>query len=298
MPKQQSAKKPKWDLSTLPPHIIPSTVKYLGSMEKQYRKLEAAAKLEHKLANDFIPRTSTFMDGKNKISKVINEEAQKALFTSELNEKLTLANKQLTEAKAEACLAWTTVEKLLNDYFEKQLEVLERWKHDATAATFADDQLAIQKQLAGIGAAMQQQSAMSIDNWKMRAAVKATTKATEIADATTRSQALIEESMRVKPIEDQLSDLRVALRHSLTLQGNNHPKPRQSCAPGRGNSTKRASSRKSSNSSKSNKRSHSSTPSQRKSKSPKPPSKKAQVKFRSATPHPKSGKRGKRSGKK
>lgn len=228
--------KKRWNLSKIPDPLKQSAITYLLAVDKTFNKAIAVEKLRFRKEHQFQAKKTTYWEGKVKVTKIINEQAQKALWDSEHDQRITCANKVLDEAKVASNELFAGLKEAINHLFTVKQDALRAWDPGYPLERLTEEKRCIFEQLTEAAASLDVKSGQILNSWRKAQLLAATTRQTKIQAREVREAALDEEQMRSKSVNDQLSDLRLVVQHALAA--NRFPRPRP-----RGNTTKRAGSR-------------------------------------------------------
>ena len=88
-------------------------VQYLKKVERVQRKLVALRKLEWAKDNLFVPKKTMFRDGKNIVHQVIEEEAQRKVYSQTFDAKRKFVQQEIDTCKKESNDAFFAAKKRL-----------------------------------------------------------------------------------------------------------------------------------------------------------------------------------------
>ena len=206
------------------PKLVPQpcrslVVQYLKKVVRVQRKLAALRKLEWAKDNLFVPKKTMFRDGKNIVHQVIEEEAQRKVYSQTFDVKLKFVQQEIDTCKKESNDAFLIAKKALEDYKTSLAKVTADWIVGDHAT---DIYRAAVEQVLEASVNIQSRLKLQFQRWEERQKAKMVRTQTKVQNAKVVKEAFLEDEQKNKPLTEQISDLRLALKQVLSSSSHSH----------------------------------------------------------------------------
>ena len=206
------ASRPKRDLSFVPHPCRHAVVDYLKKVECAHRKAIALKKLTWVHEHSFEPKSTLFRGGKKVVHQVVNEEAHRRIHDGTFNIKCDLVQKEIDESKKDSNESFAAAKKKLEDYQASLAKVRNDWIiGDHAGEMFR----AAVEQISEVSVNVGFRLDVQYDRWVERQKAKSLKKKTEVQNTKLVKEAFVEDAQCNKPIAEEISDLRLALKQVL-----------------------------------------------------------------------------------
>ena len=237
--RQGAQTRPKWDLSLVPQPCRPLTVAYLKKVERAHRKAVELKKLEWTHEHSFEPHSTLFRDGKTMVHKVVEMDSQKKIHDSTFELRKGFLQKEVDDTKKDSNEAFAALKKKLEEYKAHLARVTSDWiVGDHTGDVYRAAVEQISENSVNIVVRLDSQ----YDRWVEHQKTKSLKKATRVQNSKIVKEAFIEDTQANKPIAEQISDLRLALKQVLgsdpTSLSHGSRQPKNSRRPPHGGGTR------------------------------------------------------------
>ena len=202
----------KWDLSIVPQPCRPLTITYLKKVQRAHRKAVALKKLEWTHEHSFEPHSTLFRDGKTMVHKVVELDSQKKIHDSTFELRKGFLQKEVDNTTKDSNETFTALKKKFEEYRAHLVRVTSDWiLGDHTGDVYR----AAVEQISENSVAIVFRLDSQYDGWMEHQKTKSLEKATRVQNSNIVKEAFTEDTQGNKPVAENISDLRLALKQVL-----------------------------------------------------------------------------------
>ena len=199
----------KWQLSEVPQPLKRGYIAYLSNVEKYHRKKLGLMKLEWLKQHAFKAKASTFRDGQQVVTGVVDENAQTTLFQKEYDIKIEIVTKEVASMDDEIRKSFIACKTALDEYTKQYVSLMREWlPEDAGAPDPLTLRRTITEQIVMASNKISLSMNTKFTHWVEFQQAKQIKLQTRIQDECILPEALIEDIQKAKPVDEQLSSLR------------------------------------------------------------------------------------------
>ena len=212
-------KGPRWNLSDVPKPIVPLIVKHLKTVEKCCRKEAALEKVTWQKDNIFKATLTTFYDGTKTFQKVVGEEQQLQIHNEKFQEKITLLQAEVLEARTEVESTINEAKQLLLKHRSSVAVYENKWLNNDMQIDVNDpfdvseeqERKKAIRQVAEATQSIHTKYSETFERWKTFQVEKKAKKETAVKEQKVLTEILTEECQHKLPMQQQIENVRSML---------------------------------------------------------------------------------------